>query len=111
MSEYQLKLALAEEIECALKWKKTYETATEEFLGLAKELLRYCEKNHAELRRDEGLRRRMVRMGVMILAVSDGSFQAGKTHESHDDFPVPCAWFCYFIGGFSSDFSVLPFGG
>jgi len=74
-SEFQLKLALAQEYQQAVKWKRDYETLTEEFLELSKELLRYCDENHAEIMRDEKVRRLMVRMGLMIKAISDGSFQ------------------------------------
>jgi hypothetical protein len=44
-SEYLLKLAALNEFESALKYKKVYEELTHGFLGLVKEILRYCEKN------------------------------------------------------------------
>jgi len=88
-SEFQLKLALVREYEQAAKWKRDYEMLTEEFLGFAKELLRYCEENHVELAKDEKLRRLMVRMGTMILTTSDEALQGEKMRRSDEGFTVP----------------------
>ncbi len=48
-SEYLLKLAALEEFERGLKYRKTYEELVHVFLGLTKEIARYCEKNGIEI--------------------------------------------------------------
>ena len=84
-SEYQLKLALAQEIELALKWQGRYERLTEEFSGLVTEFLRHCERYDIQPQRDYELCRLMERVRLTILSASpkwNGDSNNPETEQS-----------------------------
>jgi hypothetical protein len=89
-SENLLRLALIREYEEALKWKQTYESMANEFAGLLREIVRYCEENNINISNDERLRRTLLHARAVVLKEqSDESYHRDDFRDSDGKLPEP----------------------
>ncbi len=80
--EYLVKLAALNEFERGLKFRKTYEELVHVFLGLTKEIDRYCEKNGIEIS-DSAVYERIIAKAQETI-MSRVSPNAGQPFKSPD---------------------------